>query len=222
MNAQHIKKLNIQPEAVIFDFDGVVVNSEPYYEKALHQALAEHGIQITEDDWQDFKGLADAEFWQVFREKYNFKGDLEVIRKENTKLLRENLKELDYISGFKDFYDFIINNYKTGLVTSTSGHHLEWLFNNTPIEDLFEFKVTACDIDNTKPHPAPYRKIAKMLEIEPTKAVVIEDSVNGIKSANAAGMQTIGLLTSFTPEELQIADYLAQDYNDLNAIFGRK
>jgi len=214
-------RLKSKPEAVIFDFDGVVVNSEPYYEKAIEEAFAEHGINITDDDWQDFKGLSDAEFWEVFLDKYDFNGNLDELRRENSRLLRKNMKEITYIPGFKDFYDYVDENFATGLVTSASSRHLNWLFENTAIEDLFKYKVTACDIDNTKPHPAPYLKMAKMLGIAPGQAVVVEDSINGIKSAQAAGMQTIGLLTSFNSDDLEIADFIAADYHDLNRIFGR-
>ena len=214
-------KITIPLESVIFDFDGVVVNSEPYYEKAIEEAFADHGIYITDDDWQDFKGLSDTEFWEVFLKKYDFDGDLDELREENSRLLRENMKEITYIPGFRDFFEFVVENFATGLVTSASSHHLNWLFENTAIEDLFKYKVTACDIENTKPHPAPYKKMARMLQVQPNRTAVVEDSVNGIKSAKAAGMITVGLLTSFSSEELKLADFVAKDYQDLNTIFGR-
>jgi len=206
-------------KAVIFDFDGVVVNSEPYYEAAIGEVLSEYGIKISEDEWDQFKGLADEKFYELLESKFDLHGEIEEINERIDRSLRKKVIDLNYIPGFKDFYDFINKNYKTGLVTSTSSNHLEWLFKNTVIEDLFDLKVTACDIENSKPHPEPYEKMANMLSISPENITVIEDSVNGVKSANKAGMKTIGLLTSFKEEEMTIADFIAEDYEELFELF---
>ena len=94
-------------KAVIFDFDGVVVNSEPQYEKAIEEVFAGQGIRINDDDWQDFKGLSDDEFWEVCQQKYDFKDDLSKIKEQNMTALRENVKCQDFIDEIKDFYNYV-------------------------------------------------------------------------------------------------------------------
>lgn len=126
---------------------------------------------------------------------------------------------LDYITGFKPFFNAISKKYAVGLVTSTSRNHIQWLTDNTQIDDLFEHKVTATDVKNTKPHPEPYATMATRLNINPENIIVIEDSINGLKSAQTAGMKIIALLTTFTREKVSFADYIAEDYSSLMSMF---
>ncbi len=206
-------------EAVVFDFDGVVVNSEPFYEEAIVDVFQENHIEIPQEDWADFKGMADREFYPLMISRYNFQGDIEALKSEIYRRMKKKLVKLNYIKGFKPFFDAINKQYPVGLVTSTSRNHLQWLAENTEIEDLFDLKITATDVNNTKPHHEPYEKMANLLSISPGKIIVIEDSINGLKSAQKAGMKTIALLTSFPKESVNFADYTAADYRELSRLF---
>lgn len=213
-------KLN-KIKAIIFDFDGVVVNSEPYYEESIIDVFKENHINIPIKDWENFKGMADKEFFPLMVSMYNFQGDIDILKNNIYDRMKKKLITLNYIDGFKKFFDSIKNEFSIGLVTSTSRNHIEWLTENTQIEDLFELKVTATDVENTKPHPEPYETMAKLLEINPENIIVIEDSINGLISAQKAGMQTIALLTSFTRDKVDFADYIAENYLELTQMFGK-
>jgi len=212
MNLDNIK-------AVVFDFDGVVVNSEPFYEEAITDVFAENYIVIPTEDWADFKGMADKEFFPLMISRYGFKGDVKKLEADIYDRMKQRLIELDYIPGFIPFFEKIHKNFAFGLVTSTSRRHIGWLSTNTRIDDLFPIKVTATDVENTKPHPEPYSKMAKLLNIDPKNIVVIEDSINGLKSAQTAGMKTIALCTTFSKDEIKYADYIAESYEQLMEIF---
>lgn len=208
-----------QIKAVVFDFDGVVVNSEPFYEEAIVDVFKENQIEIPAEDWQDFKGMADKEFFPLMVSRYNFQGDTEKLKTDIYSRMKKKLVNLTYIDGFKPFFDQVSAKYACGLVTSTTSNHIKWLAENTKIEDLFELKVTASDVEKTKPHPAPYAKMSTLLKIAPENIIVIEDSINGLRSAQNAGMQTIALLTTFAKNEVAFADFIAEDYNRLMAMF---
>ncbi|MFP4547982.1 MAG: HAD family hydrolase [Fidelibacterota bacterium] len=206
-------------KAIIFDFDGVVVNSEPFYEEAIVDVFHENNIVIPPEDWQDFKGMADKEFFPLMVTRYNFQGDPNILKEEIYTRMKLKLVKLNYIAGFRQFFDAIAQKYPVGLVTSTSRQHIQWLVENTQIEDLFDLKITATDVVNTKPHPEPFNRMAGLLAIEPSNIVVIEDSINGLKAAQRAGMQTIALLTTFSKKEVDFADATAGDYTALAELF---
>ncbi|MBN2279776.1 MAG: HAD family phosphatase [Candidatus Marinimicrobia bacterium] len=206
--------------AVVFDFDGVVVNSEPFYENAISEVFQENHISIPQQDWCDFKGMADKEFFPLMISRYGFKGDIQKLEKDIYDRMKQKLVALDYIPGFKDFFDHIRKQYAFGLVTSTSRNHINWLTENTRIKDLFPLKVTATDVVHTKPHPEPYTRMARLLQLQPEKIIVIEDSINGLKAAQEAGMTTIALLTTFSRNEIQFADHIAGNYRQLMEMFG--
>ena len=208
---------NIQ--AVVFDFDGVVVNSEPFYEEAIVDVFKENHIDIPAEDWEDFKGMADKEFFPLMVSRYNFQGDTDQLAKEIYDRMKKKLVALDYITGFKPFFDAISQKYAVGLVTSTSRNHIQWLAENTQINDLFEHKITATDVVNTKPHPEPYAKMAELLDMNPKNIIVIEDSINGLKAARSAGMQIIALTTTFTRDKVDFADFVAENYSELSEMF---
>ncbi len=200
-------------KAVIFDFDGVIVNSEPLYEETGKTLLRHYGVTPTAKDWQVFKGLTAQDFFKKAKERFNIPDSLSTIAQRDHDILKRKFKtNLQYINGFHQFYQFVVKNYQTGLVTSTARELLNWIYDNTLITPQFDTVITADDVDSPKPHPEPYRLIAKKLQICPNEMVVIEDSVNGVISAKRAGSNVIGFLTSFKQETLKEAHCFASDY----------
>ncbi len=210
-------------KAIIFDFDGVVVDSEPIYEEVAIELFRKLGVEIHSDDWKDFKGLSEDGFYNMTQKKYNLSISKEDFFIEDKKKLKEKFKtDLFYMPGFIEFLGEITPVYETGLVTSSSRELLNWIFVNTPVERNFQHLITAEDIENPKPHPDPFLKMSRDLNINPENMIVIEDSINGVISAKKAGMQTIGFLSSFTKEELSDADYHASNYVEVKNIIDSK
>lgn len=211
--------LEMDIKAIIFDFDGVVVDTEPLYERAENRLFKEYGVVVDEEDWRKFKGLSEEAFYQYIRDKFKIKTPLEELKKRGREYLKEEFrKNIRYVDGFPEFFRTICGDYTTALVTSTSEEILTWIFNNTKIENNFDFVVTSQDVGNSKPHPEPYLKACRLIGIKPSEAVAIEDSINGIKSSTGAGILTIALATTFPPEELTDADFVARDYTEVTSI----
>jgi HAD superfamily hydrolase (TIGR01509 family) len=206
-------------EAIVFDFDGVIVNTEPLYEIAEKRLFADYGIIVPDKDWKIFKGSSEADFYHLIKERYNITASETELRRKGRQFLLEVFSGgIDYLPGYEEFLKKIDGTVKTGLVTATSGKILAWIFQATSIRNSFKYIVTAEDVKRSKPHPEPYHKMFDMLNVVPSKTIVIEDSINGIRSAKAAGAITIGLCSSFSARDLDLADYAAKDYSEIENI----
>lgn len=132
-------------------------------------------------------------------------------------LLEEFKKNMRYIPGFLDFYYACIEDeFADLLVTSTGRDIMDWTFENVPVDNIFSGMITAHEVHNTKPHPEPYLNAANQIGIPIEKCVVIEDSVNGIRSGKAAGAKVIGITTTFPAEVIKEADLIVDSYEELS------
>ncbi|MDO9548858.1 MAG: HAD family phosphatase [Candidatus Marinimicrobia bacterium] len=206
-------------EAIVFDFDGVIVDSEPLYEKAEKELFASYGVDIKIEDLKDTKGLSEKMYLSIIRKRYNITAPMEeMILKGRAILKKDFALELNYIPGFPEFYNKISPQVKPGLATSSSRDLLNWIFDKTQIRNHFRWSVTADDVVYSKPHPEPYLKICHLMGVKPENAIVIEDSANGLQSAMAAGAVTIGFLSGSSQDDFPDADYRALDYKQVEAL----
>lgn len=210
-------KRNIK--AIVFDFDGVVIDSEPLYEKAERKLFEEYNIHVPDEDWKHLKGISEEEFFEHVRKKYGASAPLQELRKRVRELLLNEFSHgLKYMDGFREFMSEICVKHKVGLVTSTSWSVIKWIFENTTIENHFEYIVTAEDVNMRKPHPEPYLEVFKKMGVAPDEVIVIEDSIHGVNSAVAAGATTIGFTSSLSEEDLSAAHYFADSFFDIKKI----
>ena len=204
-------------KAILFDFDGVVANSEPSYGEVIRKMFKKHNVSLKSSDWAEFRGLSRDVFFNIVLEKYIFNTNRELLEEEfNQALLIEMKDTIIYIPGFLEFYNLVNKHFSTALVTSTSSDLMNWIFKNTKIVNNFYPVITADNVNNTKPHPEPYLKAAKILNIPISNCIVIEDSVNGVKSAKKSGAKVIGITTGFSSSKLQSADLIIDFYNELD------
>jgi len=199
--------------AIVFDFDGVVVDSEPLYQQAERLLFRNYGVEVPDTDWKLFQGTSEQAFLELARQRYGIRAPVAELRRVGRALLRDQFQRgLSYIPGFRRFYAEIRTQYATGLVTSTSRSFLHWIYANTAVVDHFEVIVTADDVRHTKPHPEPYRLICRLLRTKPGETLVIEDSVNGVRAAVASGTVTVGFLSHARCAELAEAHFCARNY----------
>lgn len=202
--------------AIVFDFDGVVVDSEPLYEKAENKLFANYHIFPEKEIWKRIKGTSEKTFLMLLRDEYGINVSIEELQVYSRQYLREVFaQELKYVPGFIEFFKKVKPCYKNGLVTSTARDLLDWIFHHTAIRNEFQEIVTIDDIENGKPHPEPYWLMARRLGIQPSEMLVIEDSINGVQSARAAGTFVIGFTTTLTKADLSLANLHAKNYAEL-------
>ena len=181
-------------EAVIFDMDGVLIDSEPLWKIAMENVFNSIGCPLTKKDFQKTVGLRIDEVIEYWFEHigWNEKSPKEVeneIVQQMIELIQKNGKPLD---GVIETLDYLrANNFKIGLGTSSYSVLIDTVLNTLEIADKFDFTHSAEHEKFGKPHPAVYLSVAKRLNVSPRKCLVIEDSLNGVIAGKAAGMKVI-------------------------------
>ncbi len=195
-------------EGIVFDLDGTLVDSEPLHGQAWLEVLKARGLSF---DWEWFEqwiGKSD----RLLAEYVIANHGLALEVPELQRLKREAYyalvaKDLQLFPGVLEGLTFFSSKLPIALATSSSATDVEAVFSAQPISHLFRSIVHADHVmPNLKPKPDPYLLAANNIGIDPGKAVAIEDSVAGIKSANAAGMYTLAVTTSHGATELQEAN----------------
>lgn len=181
-------------EAVIFDMDGVLIDSEPLWKIAMENVFQSIGCPLTKNDFKKTVGLRIDEVIRFWFELVGWEGkppeDVEkeiveqmiyLIEKNGAPLLGV-IETLDHLKK---------NNIKIGLGTSSYSILIDTVLATLNIKDKFDFTHSAEHEDFGKPHPAVYLTVAKNLNVDPVKCLVIEDSLNGIIAGKAAKMKVI-------------------------------
>lgn len=207
-------------KAIIFDFDGVVIDSEPLYQQAEQRLLAEYGIQVPAEHWRFFKGTTEETFYHLLCERYGLQADFLTFRDRGRALLVQAFLtgNLDYMPGFLDFYQGYHSRFKMGLVTATPYEFMHWIFTHTHVKNLFSELITGNDVTQPKPAPQPYLLMCDRLQVHPTEAIIIEDSLCGLQAALSAGATVIGFLSSLTAAELPPGVLPARSYHEVTKL----
>lgn len=207
-------------DAVIFDMDGVLIDSEPLWKIAMEKTFREVGSNLTKADFQQTVGLRLDEvihYWFEHRawEDVTPKEVEQRIISRMIDLIQENGEPL---LGVIDTLNYLKQQgLKIGLATSSYLILIDTVLKTLGIADAFDFTHSAEDEDNGKPHPAVYLTVAKKLGVTPRKCLVIEDSLNGIISGKSARMSVVCIpeKTHLVEPRLIIADYQFEDMNEL-------
>lgn len=181
-------------EAVLFDFDGVLVDSEPVHWQCWHELLTPIGIQI---DWETYRerfiGVADREMLAVFSaESGTPLEQLTAMQPAKRAMIRERMTRPDAIStDTKQLISDLGGRYKVAVVTSSGRTEIEPILEATAILPLLDTIVYGNDVANLKPAPDPYLLAKDRLTIQ--RGLVVEDSLPGITAARAAGLDVLEL-----------------------------
>jgi HAD superfamily hydrolase (TIGR01509 family) len=202
---------------LLLDFDGVVVNSEPLYEKAMNIQFKKYEIKVEAEDWLFFKGKDAKAVFSYIQDKYDAQIDIDKMRADyGVDLFKEFKINMRFIPGFVEFYYSCLDEFSDLIVTSTSREVMDWTFENVPVDNIFSGMITSSEVENTKPHPEPYLKGAEKIGIPIEKCIVIEDSVNGIRAGKASGAKVIGITTTFPADVIYEADLIVGSYDELS------
>jgi beta-phosphoglucomutase len=205
-------------KAIIFDMDGVVVDSEPIHERSLRVVADRLGRSMTLAEAKSFKGSTEPAAAVLMRDFTGTNVGLEEIMRMRLAIVRELFGQVELVDGA---LDFIIRCKEFGwtlaLATSAVKEIQELVFATFGIARYFAVVVTGNDVVQGKPHPEPYLKTAAELSLDPGACLVIEDSKFGIISGKAAGCQVTGITTSFAADQLKEAgaDLVVETFPEL-------
>jgi len=213
-------------KAVIFDMDGVLVDSEPVHFKANYLLMKKLGIDIDYDYYNQFIGSTVRKVFEEYIKEYNIvKYSVDDLICMADDILEELIKDDGYP---KIMYvdEFVKSLHKDGylLAVASSSRMEKILFNikNLSIEHCFRELVSGMEVKNPKPSPDIFLNAAKKLGVKPSECLVIEDSENGVKAAKNAGMACVGYINKNSVEQcLKRADYLIESFENLDESFLR-
>lgn len=207
-------------QAVLFDFDGVVVQSEEIYDQATTKLGEMYGVSVPKSFFNENRGIADELFYERFKSTFTLEVEDRELEENGRRLLWNGFStSVELTPGFWQFYNKVrqkVNH--LALVTATPRGLLDEIFQVSNIALEFDQIVTASDVINTKPAPDPYLKTCELLSIDPNRALVIEDSPTGLKSATTAGCQTIGITTSCDRDSLKEANFVVDSFGELEEL----
>lgn len=204
-------------KGVLFDMDGVLLESEEYITRAGMQMFREKGLEVKFEDFREFTGMGENRFLGGVAQKYGIEFKVDEDKARTYQIYEEmvagRLKPLEGVN------EFIQKCKKLGLkiAVATSADRIKMEINLKEIgipESEFDATVNALEIRNKKPDPEVFIKAASKLEIPPGNCLVVEDAVSGIKAALSAGCRCLALTTSFSREELSNAHWIANTLNE--------
>lgn len=179
---------------VIFDMDGLLIDSEPLWTEAATEVFSDYGKKLTPADFASTTGLRTSEFVSWWLHDYKF--DDTELEKAAEKIVELVIKKIRLkgkaMSGLEYILDFFKHrNFKIGLATSSPLRVADTVINLLGIEKYFRVKTSAEKLPYGKPHPQVYLDCAVALRSSPLECVCFEDSVNGMIAAKAARMKCV-------------------------------
>lgn len=190
-------------KSVLFDLDGIIVDSEPLHFEAHQKALGQFGINITIDDYMEF-GVAkgDSNFLAEMSKKYG----IEIDRAKVSKLKRELYKiifskKAAPRKGVLDLIDFLSGRYVLAITSSGARDTIDFIIQKLSLENKFETIISGDDVTQVKPFPDIYEKALDILGLESADCVAIEDSESGLLAAKGAKIKCIVVPCKFTKKQ---------------------
>ncbi|WP_237690764.1 HAD family hydrolase [Paenibacillus caui] len=210
-------------KAVIFDMDGVLVDSEPIYFEIERNSFAHFGASVTEEEHHTYVGVTLESMWRQVLDKHRLPDSLEetlVYHKENVMKSMSIHEGLVAIAGLKRWLDWLLEKGIPVAVASSSPRALiELIMEKTGLARYFDIRITGEEVSQGKPAPDIFLYAAEQLGIAPAHCVVIEDSRNGVQAAKSAGMRCIGFHNPGSGrQDLSRADHRIFSYDDLWAV----
>ena len=216
-------------KAVIFDMDGVIINSEPLHHAAYHKMFSDVGAQVSSALYESFTGQSTLNVCKQVKDHFNLDETPETlvaIKRKHYEYIFENDKDFDLIEGVLD----LIKNYHANgltlvLASSASMPSIERIFKRFDLNKYFKAKLSGADLRASKPHPEIFIKAAEASGFNPSECMVIEDSTNGISAANGANVFCVGYDSEHSKNQdysnanLKIEDFRAITFNKISVHF---
>jgi HAD superfamily hydrolase (TIGR01509 family) len=209
-------------QAVIFDMDGVILESEPLHDNAAIEVYESHGFGKGEDLSEmlnDFRGSTEYDFWSHCKKHFHLDPPLEDFFQWKSESFLRIIEATDIalMDGLEDVLLYL--GVPLALASSSSYPAIDAIVDKLGIRDTFSVIVSGDDVEHGKPEPDIFLLAAKKLGIDPTECTVIEDSRNGVRAANAAGMRSIGFMGSpSNKQDLHEADTIIDHFDQLLSI----
>ena len=209
--------------AVIFDMDGVIVDSEPRHEKAYLEIVRELGYEQNHGlDFTQYIGRSDRELWMDFVAKNRPKQPLDELLEMKRRLVVEIIRrEQPLFDGLPELVESLSGRYALGVASGSERAVVDAVLALKNIRRFFSAVVTASEVKHGKPAPDIFLRAARLLNAAPADCWVIEDSKPGVAAGLAAGMRVIAITNTHPAVELRSATNVVRTYEEIRELLLR-
>ncbi|WP_299060818.1 HAD family phosphatase [uncultured Polaribacter sp.] len=214
------KQIPKEIKCVIFDMDGVIIDSEEIHKKAYYETFNSIGVTVSDELYKTFTGSSTINAFQklVAHFKLNLKPeDLVLDKRKRYVNFFENDPTLHLVKGVEDLIKYCHKKGVTLILASSSAMvNIDRVFNRFDLNPYFTAKISGADLKESKPHPEIFEKAALLGKTAKEHCIVIEDSDNGVKAANDAGIFVIGFANPLSEgQTLKSADFIVNNFKRL-------
>ncbi|MDO7853500.1 HAD family hydrolase [Hymenobacter convexus] len=207
---------------VIFDMDGVIIDTEPIHHHAFFTQFAELGIPVSEAEYATFLGKSTRNVFQGLKEKYHLSQEVEAMVLRKRELFNKSFDEdagLDLLPGVRALIeDLQRHQVQMVVASSASKATIARVFDRFGLGPYFTHRISGEDFERSKPDPAIFLHAAAQAQTPVAECIVIEDSANGVAAAKAAGIYCIGYASEHSAgQDLKPADRVIQHFSELSA-----
>jgi beta-phosphoglucomutase len=212
--------------AAVFDFDGVIVDSEPLHFRALRDALLPEGVGITEEEYvRAYLAYDDREAVRRALERHGVPcepGRLGRVQSRKVRAFAESMHQVPVFDGARELVLALAAQMPVAIASGARLDEIEAILACLGLRGAFQAIVGAEDAERTKPDPAPYLEAARRLAarspgLGPAECVAFEDSIAGVDAALGAGMKVVGVAHSYPADELRAAHRVVDSLAGLDA-----
>ena len=207
--------------AVIFDMDGVLIDSQPYHFAVEDKMCREMGIDVSIEESHSFVGMAGAKVWSYLKSKFALQESIEELMAFENKARTAYFSSLENVQPIPGVVELLKalkqHDIKTALASSSSAEVIEIFLSKMGLKDFFQQITNGDAVEKGKPDPDIFLHTATALGENPSDCLVIEDSANGVKAAKLAGMKCIGFRNANSgDQDLSLADMVIDDFRKIN------
>ncbi len=207
-------------KAVIFDMDGVIIDSEPFHLEVNREIFRELNIPFIMEEYENYIGVSNDEMWADIKMKNNLSLPVSYLKELQVR------KDMEYLLSAEEkpipgvlelLKELRLNGLAVALASSSSLKYIGIVLEKFRIRDFFDAVVSGENMRKGKPAPDIFLHTAKLLDVGPTSCLVIEDSRNGVAAAKAAGMKCIGFQNpSSGAQDVSAADFITGSLAQIN------
>jgi HAD superfamily hydrolase (TIGR01509 family) len=207
-------------EAVVFDLDGVIVQSEELWDAARRELAEEHGVEWPDDATDAMMGMSSKEWSSYMHDEVGVPDPPEEINRKVLAWVEKRYREdLPWIPGAREAVRRIGEDFPLGLATSSNREIIDIVVEVGGFEDLLKVTVSSEEVERGKPAPDVYLEATKRMGVDPHNTAAVEDSTNGLLAADAAGMRVIAIPNDAHPpakKGLAVADVVLDSIDELD------